>query len=128
VDPRRIRPAEWLAGVAGAVLLGSLFLPWFSTAGSEVGGWESLRLLDLITALVGVLGISLPLVSAGQEKTDLPIVATVAVWMAAIVEILLLAYRLLDPVGETREIGLYIGFLAAAGLAAATWWAMSLES
>ena len=128
MDLRRIRPAEALAGLAGAALLASLFLPWFSSDGSEVAGWESLRLLDVITALVAVLGISLPLLSAGQEKPDLPIVATTGVCLAAIVEFLLLAYRLLDPVGDGREIGPFVALLAAAGLFAATWWAMSLEA
>jgi uncharacterized membrane protein len=128
MDLRRIRAAEAIAGLAGAVLLASLFLPWFSSDGAELAGWESFGVVDLITAGVAVLGISLPLISAGHEKTDLPIVATTAVCLAAIVEVVLLAYRLFEPVGDGREAGPFVALVAAAALAATTWWAMSLET
>ena len=44
MDLRRLRAGEILLAVSGLVLLVSLFLPWYGTAGdAELTGWEALR-------------------------------------------------------------------------------------
>ena len=72
VSAARIRRGEIVAGLGGVVLLVSLFLPWFEPGQS---GFDSLAVADLFVAAAALAAIALPLLSAGQEKTDLPVVA-----------------------------------------------------
>jgi hypothetical protein len=128
VDVGRIRPGEAVAGVAGAALLVSLFLPWFSSGGFSLDGWESLSFTDLMVAVAGLLGLGLPLVSAANAKPDLPIITTATAGLAGVLALLLVLYRVLDPVGDERRGGLFLALAGAALLSAAAWRAMSSES
>jgi uncharacterized membrane protein len=137
VKLRRVRPAEALAGLGGATLLVALFLPWSATEprclqppceALTADGWESLRFIDVILAATAALGLSLPVLSATNEKPDAPIAATAIACLAAVVGGLLVLFRLIDPVGDERRGGLYLALAAVSLLAASAWWAMSAES
>ena len=110
MSPGRIRRGELVAGAGGAVLLASLFLPWFEPGRS---GFESLSVADLFVAAAALAAIALPLLSAGQEKTDLPVVADTVSVIASGIAVAIVAYRLLDPVGGGREAGLYLALAAS---------------
>jgi hypothetical protein len=128
MDLRRIRTGEVLAGIGGAALLASLFLPWFSSGGEGLDGWHSLRFTDLFVAVAGFLGLALPLISATQAKADLPISATATAALAGFVAGLLVAYRLLDPLGEQRDTGIFLALAGAGVVFAAAWRTMSSET
>ncbi len=120
----RIRPPELIAGVAGLALLAALFLPWFGAA----DGWEALTVLDLLLAVVGAAAVALPLISASNAKTDVPITATALTVIGGGIASLLVLLRLLDPVGEgSRRTGLYLALGASLAIAAGAWRAMSQE-
>jgi hypothetical protein len=124
MQPSRISPSELLAGICGLALLVDLFLPWFE--GTDA--WEAFTAIDLLLALVGAIAVALPLISAGNSKPDAPITATALTTLGGIVATLLVLFRLLDPPGAApREIGLYLGLLAAVGVAVAAWRAMADE-
>jgi len=110
VSAARIRRGEVVAGLGGVVLLVSLFLPWFEPGRS---GFDSLAVADLIVAAAALTAIALPLISAGQEKTDLPVVADTVTVIASGIAVAVVAFRLLDPIGGGREAGLYLALAAS---------------
>ncbi len=106
----RIRKGEVVAGVGGAVLLVSLLLPWFEPGRS---GLSSMAVGDLFVAAAALIAIGLPLLSAGQQKTDLPVVVTTISAIASGIAIAIVVYRLIDPIGGGREAGLYLALAAS---------------
>ena len=66
---RRVRTGDLVAGVAGAVLLASLFLNWYSVTPEimvgatdrqfgSVSAWTAFSVVDVLLALVALLGIA----------------------------------------------------------------------
>ncbi len=47
-----------LAGCGGALLIGSLFLPWSDAAGVTHDGWQTLSAWDVFLVITGVSGIA----------------------------------------------------------------------
>ena len=124
----RVRGAELVAGICGAILLASLFLDWFSADAEAASGWASLSFIDAFLAVTGAVAIWLPLLSASQEKTDLVITATALVCLLAVIGSLMCLYRALDPPGSAaREAGVFVALAACLGVVAATWRAMAEE-
>jgi hypothetical protein len=120
----RVSPPELVAGLCGLGLLIALFVPWFD--GDDA--WQALTVIDLLLALVGAAAAALPLIAASNAKPDAPITATALTTLGAIVATLLVLFRLLDPPGTaSRDVGLYLGMLAALGVAAAAWRSMADE-
>ena len=60
---RRVRAGEIVAGAAGVLLLVSMFLDWYSVESREDGlsAWAAFGFVDLLLALVALLGIALAL-------------------------------------------------------------------
>jgi uncharacterized membrane protein len=120
----RVSPPELVAGLCGLGLLIALFVPWFD--GDDA--WQALTVIDLLLALVGAAAAALPLIAASNAKPDAPITATALTTLGGIVATLLVLFRLLDPPGTaSRDVGLYLGMLAALGVAAAAWRSMADE-
>ena len=103
-----------LVGAGGLLLFLFLFLPWFGEGGVTQSGWEGQTSTDiylLITAVVAIFtaatagrGMVLPGMTSNGATTLL----------AGVASILLLWMIVFDyPDGASREIGLYLGFLAA---------------
>lgn len=51
------QPGRLICGVAGALLLGSLFLPWAGQGAEEHSGWEMLTTGDIFLAIAAVVAI-----------------------------------------------------------------------
>lgn len=146
------RRADLIAGVAGVVLLIAMFLPWFgaSEAADEAlrdaqqvtqqfgGGdvkeldlnenawqaFEFVKFILLAAALAGILSGAAMFAGAGRRPAAGPAAVTAALGMLAA---LLVLYRVIDPPGEaTRQVGLFLGFFAALGIAVGGW--LALES
>jgi hypothetical protein len=124
MDLQRVGKWQWLTGLAGLVLLISLWLPWFGALGLTANAWETLSFIDLICALTGLGAIALIVVTATQSAAALPKrFAAIVMWLA-IVAALLVLYRLLKPPEAdvtltgggsdvVRKVGVWIGLLAA---------------
>jgi hypothetical protein len=120
----RVSPPEFVAGLCGLGLLIALFVPWFDGADA----WQAFTVIDLLLALVGAAAAALPVIAASNAKPDAPITATALTTLGGIVATLLVLFRLLDPPGTaSRDVGLYLGMLAALGVAAAAWRSMADE-
>jgi hypothetical protein len=145
---------DLLAGIAGVVLLISLFLPWFGPSSKaeqvleeaqqiseQAGGtppepldltesaWQAFAVVDLVLLLAAVAGMLAgvrALAAAANPKGRAAVGATAVTAALGTIASLLVFYRVLNPIGEAaREYGLYIGLLAAIGVAAGGWLAIS---
>lgn len=126
MDLGRLRSGEWLAGLAGLVLAGSLFLDWYSGR----SGWQSLSVTDVLLAVTAVLALALPIAAAAQRSPALatgtaPIVTVVAGVAFVAVAIRALTLPDVGPGPSEREVGLWVGLAATAAVAASAWRSMA---
>jgi len=126
LDTSRLSPGEFVGMAAGVVLFLSLFLPWFTTDGSNpnsrlggatggdgVNAWHVFSSLDILLTLAATA----PFILSWK-----PGEVTMIVGITAIVLILcngVILGRPGDTVGIGLGIGYFVGLLAAAGLLAA---------
>jgi hypothetical protein len=140
VDLRRLRIGEWVAGVSGLVLLVSLFLNWYGpVVGDEkLSAWQSFAVTDVVLAVAAVWAISLALMTALDRSQAVPTAMSALLTYVALLALALLLYRVISPPGylqsvtlgrptgyipsedPSREIGLWIGLAATAGVLAGT--------
>jgi hypothetical protein len=108
-----------LAGVGGALLVASLFLPWSDTAGATQDGWQTLSVWDVFLAITGVCGIAAAITGGrfGFFRPDLSFNGMTDIF--GVVATILIAWLILFdfPPGVSREVGLYLGLVGAAAVA-----------
>jgi hypothetical protein len=137
MDTSRLTSGDITAGVGGVVLLISLWLDWYGvsvdvagfSASSSGSGWEVLSQIDIILFLVAMAAILLVAVKAfGQLPPDLAI--PVVLLALGSLAVLLVLFRLIDTpapsdlpdeVDVSREIGIFIALIGAAGIAYGGW-------
>ena len=133
VDSSRLSPGEFFGMGAALVLLGSLWLPWFTTSetnpNSELAGasggdgasaWQVFSTLDLLLVAAATAPFILSWILArGHKLTWKPGEVTMIVGITALVLIVCNGIILGRP-GDSVDIGLGIGYfvalLASAGL------------
>jgi hypothetical protein len=147
----RQQQADLLAGIAGVVLLISMFLPWFGPGSEleqaieraneitrEAGGepqpspdvtdnaWQAFSFVDIVLALAALAGIRAGIAAVARQTGGRATIGATAVTagLGAIAALLVL-YRVINPIGEAgREYGIFIGFFAALGVAVGGWMAL----
>jgi hypothetical protein len=130
MDPRRLRPGEWIAALSGVALLVSLFLPWYGGgAKGDASGWEALAAVDIALALVAAFGVSLLAITAAQSVPAVPIALSAMVTLVGLIGVVLVLIRAANmPAGfDGREPGVWLGLLAAIGIVAGAGLAMRNE-
>lgn len=149
----RLRTGEVIAIIAGVALFIIMFLPWFGATGAaeqaieqaeeiaeQFGGpaieapetnfnaWESFDFIDIILLLTVIGAVGLGVLAAAQSGVQLPVAASAITAGLGILSAILVVYRIIDPVGEaSRKYGLFLGLIAAAGVAVGGWLAMQEE-
>jgi hypothetical protein len=131
MDLRRLRVGEWLVGACGVLLLVALFLPWYSLGAAwtmdpafagngELTAWEAFTVLDVILLLLALAALSVPIVTAAHRVPALPLALESLTALFGLLCVILVLIRVLNLPGEadTRDIGLWLGFLATMGIAA----------
>lgn len=139
--------ADLIAGVAGLVLLISLFLPWFGPSEAleeaikqadeisrEAGGqpvespdvtenaWEAFSVVDLLLVVTALVGLRAGIASVASPGGRAAIGVTAVTAGLGTIASLLVLYRVVNPIGEAgREYGLFVGLLAAIGVAVGGW-------
>jgi hypothetical protein len=115
MDARRLRAGEWLAGLSGAALLASLFLPWY---GDSLSGWAALSVIDVVLASIAAWAVALVPITAGQGVPAVPLTLETLLALAALPAIALVLFRLADPPSgaDGREWGLWLALAGAAGI------------
>jgi hypothetical protein len=130
---RRVRAGEVVAGVAGAVLLLSLFLEWYTVRGRAEGltAWGAFSFVDLLTALVALLGIGLAASQVVGRGPALPVAVAVVTTTLGLAATLLVLYRILNQPGPNDAIGVgagaWLGLAACLGVFLGAWLALSDE-
>jgi hypothetical protein len=136
VDPRRLKPIDWLTGLLGAALIGLLWAPWYRTSQLALSGgnnrqgghisldaWRSMAVNDVILCIAGLLGIWLVVMTATHSTAAVPIASAVFATFVGLLAFILSAIRLIFPPdlgpGPTgRAAGVWLGVAAAIGVAA----------
>jgi len=107
-----------LAGVGGAVLIASLFMPWSDAAGATHDGWETLDTWDVFLAITGACGIAAAVTGGrfGFFRPDLSFNGMTDIF--GVVATILIAWLLFDfPSGADQEVGVYLALVGAAVIA-----------
>jgi carbon starvation protein CstA len=129
MDLRRLRAGEWITGLGGVALLGSLFMAWYDTPAGTRTAWESFAVVDLLLAAVALFAISLVPVTATQRVPAVPLAQDALVAIAGKLALLLILIRILwKPDGATGvEAGAWIGLIDVLVVIAGGWIAMRDE-
>jgi hypothetical protein len=117
-DPAAVPTSRWLAGGGALVLLISLFLDWFGTAGYSETGWDALdgdKLVGLF-ALVALVLVGLELFGA---TISLPVEPALVVLACGALSLLIIVLRFIDLSGF--KYGIFVALLSAAALTVGGW-------
>ena len=123
MDLRRLRAGEWIAAVAGAVLIVSLFLPWYDAGSLDVTAWEAFSVFDVLLFVAGAIGVGVLAIIASQGTAAVGIATqALAFLVTAPIAVLTLLRVLntpgdLDAAGAGRATFAWVGLLAALGVA-----------
>jgi hypothetical protein len=103
-----------LVGLAGLGLLATSFLDWFEAGGASADLWESFSVVDVVAACAIGFAIATGLALFAGDDSGLPVAACSTTLGVAVVLLVLLAYRLIDPPadGASPAIGAWLGLLA----------------
>jgi hypothetical protein len=123
------RVGEILAGAFGALLLVSLFLPWYrAEAPACVGGscpeapqtsaWEAFAALDLLLLITALAGIGLLAVEVTLRSPAIPVAWSAVTALLGVVASGLVLWRTLSPPGgsDMEAVFALLGLGAAIGL------------
>ena len=153
MDVSTLSTGEKISGVAGIALF--LIMILFSWFGIEVAGFgspeganafEAFGIIDIVLLITAIAAVALPVMSMTQSQVDMPVALSAIVALLGIVSVLLILFRIISPpdfgipdavdigFGEvesntdtTRKIGVFLGLLAAIGVALGGWRAMQEE-
>lgn len=132
MDIRRLRPADWLSGLAGLVLLLSLWAPWYEVADGGLTAWESFVVVDLWLLLLALMAIAIPLITAARDSPSVPVALDALTITVGAIAVLLMLWRLLalpdGAVTTGRGWGVWLGAVATLAAFAGAWWALRDES
>lgn len=130
----RLRGGDLLAGIGGAFLLATLFLPWFGkvspycvplpghSCGHNFSAWRAFHLTDLVLFAAALAGICVALLAAASDKTDAQITSAATTVLVAALATLLVLYRLVDPVGSLDlRYGIFLGLAGCAAVTYGAW-------
>jgi hypothetical protein len=130
---RRVRAGDIVAGVAGVLLLVSMFLGWYTveTRDDGLSAWAAFGFVDVLLALVGLLGIALAASQVLGRGPALPVALGVITTTLALAGALLLLYRIINQPGPNDAIGVsagaWLGLAAAIGVFLGAWLSLSDE-
>ncbi len=131
MDTSRISFGEMVAAVSGLILLIVMFFPWYQVEAGMAGSnssnaWEVFSFVDLLLLLVVLVAVGVAVARAtGAMPTQLPAPPGMIVAAAGALALLLIIFRLIsipggdvniDGVDFDRQIGIFLGLLAAAGI------------
>ena len=136
MDTSKLSVGDQIAAVSGAVLLIALFLPWYgidinvgvASGSADASAWEALGFIDILLFLVAVVAIGVPVAkAAGSLPDDIP--GPLLVLAAGGLAVLLVLFRIVDlptpdlggGVDFSRKFGIFLGLIAAVGVAYGGW-------
>jgi hypothetical protein len=120
MDLRRLRSGEWVLATSGALLLVSLFLPWYGSDGETASAFEALAVLDVSLALLAAAAVAIVPITAAQRVPAVSIALEALLTLAGMLALVLVLIRLLNlPDGAaSREWAAWMALAAALGMVA----------
>lgn len=108
---RAARSFGALSGVLGVALLATSFTGWFEYAGGSADMWQAFTLVDLVVALAAVCAVGAGIAAIAGERSGLAVVLATISCNVALLAMILMLIRLLDPPLQdaSREAGVWIG-------------------
>jgi hypothetical protein len=110
---------ELVAAVSGLGLLVVSFLPWYSAGGEDATAWQAFSVVDLVMAAAAISALSVAIVVLARLSVSYPVAGSAVTAGFGGLALLLIAYRLINPPGSgdlDREVGAWLGLIAAAGI------------
>jgi hypothetical protein len=146
MDLTRLTQGEKIAGVSGIALILIMFIfKWFGlkagVAGFSVEGsrnaWGSYGFIDIVLFITVVAAVGLALISASETEVGLPVALSAVVAGLGVLSVVLIVISIISPpdfgagdisgIDHTRKIGVWLGLIAAIGVAYGGWRAMQEE-
>lgn len=143
MDTARAGTGTLIAGASGVLLFIFMFLPWFGAPGvsnevveqaqqaaealgvegpedvdANFNAWESFEFIDLVLLLTVIVSVGVAAITLSGASVSLPVAGSAVTAGIGALAVVLVLYRIIDPPGDAdREIGVFLGLLAAAGIA-----------
>jgi hypothetical protein len=140
VDSSKLGVGEIVAGISGLALFVFMFLPWygvdsvggFGVSGADASAWEAFSFIDILLFVVAVVVVGLVIVQMAESTPDMPAPPAQIIMVAGVVALVLILFRLIFTPGFDvegldidvdlgRKIGIFLGLIAAAGIAYGGW-------
>jgi hypothetical protein len=124
VDARRLSRGDWVAAIAGVVMLVALFLPWYSVGDRRLNAWQAMAVDDVILAVAALLAIAAAFVVGLRRLSSLSVAATSLAVLPAVVGLVVTGYRLISPApagDASLDIGAWLALVATIGIAVGGW-------
>ena len=142
MDTGNLGRGAMIAGISGALLFTFMFFSWYGAPdvndpigqqlGEQLGvdaglggdvdttanAWQSFDFIDLILFLAVIVSVGFAVMTLAGAASGLPIAGSAITCGIGVLAFILVLYRVLDPPEEaSREIGVWLGLLATAGIA-----------
>ena len=141
MDTSKIGRGEMIAGGSAIALFFIMFIfDWFGVGGTidtvvgsiDVGGganaWESFGFIDIVLLLTIGAAVAVGFMAASSSSINLPVAGSALVAGLGTLSTVLILYRIIDPpFSADRKIGVFLGLIAAGGIAYGGWTAMQEE-
>ena len=143
MDVSRLTRGEQIAGVSGLALLLIMFIfNWFTYGEGpiSVGGnaWDTMEFIRFVILLAALAGIAEAVLSATQSSYQAPVAVSAVAAGLGILAVVLILFRIISPpdfgasdfgvdLDVGRSIGVFLGLIAAGGVAYGGWLAMQEE-
>ena len=144
MDVDRLSTGEKIAGVSAILLFVFMFLDWFKVSASNgfvsvsvsVGGsaWDALDVIPIILLIAIVAAVGVAVVRLTEADLEPTISMNAVVSILGIISVLLILYRIISPpdsgfagVSVDPAVGIFLGLIAAAGIAFGGYRAMQEE-
>jgi hypothetical protein len=129
---RRVRAGDIVVGASALVLSVALFRTWYTVPSARLlNAWEAFGVIDILLALIALLGIALALSQVVGRGPALPVAIGVITTTLGLAGTLLVLYRILNQPGPNDAIdvsyGAYLGLLATLGVFLGAWLSLSDE-
>jgi hypothetical protein len=142
MDVDRLSTGEKIAGVSAILLFIFMFFDWFTVSASNglvsvsVGGsaWDALDVIPIILLIAIVAAVGVAVVRLTEADFEPTISMNAVVSILGIISVLLILYRIINPpdsgfsgVSVDPAVGIFLGLVAAAGIAYGGYKAMQEE-
>jgi hypothetical protein len=139
MDFSKLRQGELIAGVSAVLLFIFMFFDWYSYTAVEkqieqahqfgiptvgnvspgISAWDAFDFVDVIMLLAVIAAVGMAFLRMTDNRLNLPLeISSVAAGLGALSTLLVL-FRVIDPplADLDRDLGLFLGLVAAAGVA-----------